>query len=704
MNSKILISALSVLLFISSMFRIPKTSTETNNIPISVPKYEKLIYLVIDGLRFDAVVPVNKTGHYYNKLKFFDNPEILKTTFFSIAGIPTCTTCRIISMMTGAPSNQIEELMTYFISSIRIEALPDKFPGKTIFHYGDSVWKDSFKILKNHSHYFCGLSKSLLVENEIEVIEKALNDNNDITFIHTIALDAFGHIYGTNHSVIEECLTRINEFIEKLYGKIDEKTLLVITSDHGVTNEGAHGSGSAHELASFVGFYSKNIITTYYSSSHAYNEEFMNKTYDISLANTEKDWVKAKETYKIVHQDDILPTVCYFMGVPVPINAYGNLIPYLIKDDKATKILVNQKLKIANENIKTKNINWIKESYRLTNIIYSKSISSNGYLAILSAFIGTFSLFHIYLKIKRKFYKTLKSSVVILAIIMTSHSYFSFASEDIIWLFLFLLYNLSIPNLLFIIYFLNLNDRSFFKEDKINLMINLFNKKLQSFFLIALFFIAKIINLKEISNPKSIPSRRYINYKFLKNLIYNIPSYIYLLYDQVFGMDQNQRIGILATQFSPENLVCIHLDTKIAFMYLYFFKNLDIRNEPITKFILLSFIPYLFNNEKVIQTIDFQVFFKLSDQFGGIGNLLGVFSYFFVPRLFIHSLFGEDDWFFCLNMLSILLCCICSFAMQNSLVFQYFFVGRFFFTVGFYFIDILLEYLKKSKGVMKFCI
>lgn len=705
MKTNIFLITVSVVLFFASIFRIPSTSKGRSSIPLSEPRFKKLIYLVIDGLRFDGYVPVEKSGYYYNNFTFARDPERLKTTFFSLSAIPTCTTCRIIGLMSGSPSNQVEELMTFFISKLNVESLPDKLSDRTMHHYGDSVWPQSFEVLRDKSHSFCGLSKGGLVENEVELIEKILGDKvSEVKFIHTICLDALGHIYTTEHQEIKDSMKRMDDLLHKLYNSMDEDTLLVVTSDHGVTDTGAHGGNSAEELASVCGFYSKRPFAEdssnplFENMGSVYNTEFLMKFCDREYFNQKDDWIKAKHPYKVVYQDDILPTVAYLMGIPTPINTYGNLIPHLIRNEQSHKILAQQKRLIAGRLEDTSFPDVLAENYYLTNTIYGSAVKTNALFAMLSALIGLSVL----ARILNRSHRLVPCFPFVITTIMVSLSYWCFASEDIFWVLTFLLTNFSYANLIFSIWYLKSPGRVFFQKDRLNLHLGGLENPLEAAVLIGLFFIFKNMTASRKRFLDSGPHRKessadalgamfYHNTLFWKQISENAVHFAIIAYEAVFGCDRLSKICLLCLYPSFDTLVCIHFDPIISTSLLYFVKNLDLSQNLTTKYILLSLSPYLVNTEKVVQSIDFKMFFVLGDSFGSVANAIGAFTYAVVPRILIHKHFKVASFGLALSLFGLYFCFACSWVMHGSLVFQYFFVGRLLFVTGFFACDLLIE-------------
>lgn len=76
--------------------------------------------------------------------------------------------------------------------------------------------------------------------------------NGNFFFLHLLGTDTAGHAhkpysqeYRGNIKYADEIAQTVEEMFETVF--IDGKTVYVFTSDHGMTDWGSHGSGSAHE-------------------------------------------------------------------------------------------------------------------------------------------------------------------------------------------------------------------------------------------------------------------------------------------------------------------------------------------------------------------------------------------------------------------------------------------------------------------------
>jgi phosphatidylinositol glycan class O len=53
-------------------------------------------------------------------------------------------------------------------------------------------------------------------------------------------------------SLIREKLAKYSEFLYKAYDMMDNDTILMVTGDHGMTNEGSHGGNTQDEVGTVL--------------------------------------------------------------------------------------------------------------------------------------------------------------------------------------------------------------------------------------------------------------------------------------------------------------------------------------------------------------------------------------------------------------------------------------------------------------------
>lgn len=479
-NKQFLILTLAAALFFKSMFYTPRYSAEINKKVLNkTPQFKKLIYFVIDGLRYDALVDnLNSTQNYHNNYDFsYAHDQHL---FFAVAGIPTATSCRILSMMTGKPSNQMDYLLAFFHTKNDGDSLIEQAieHGRTMFHYGDKMWTDMFQGVRKCTCNFCPYGKELLFEKEQSTYELFMEDpadpketwpRHEINFVHMISVDALGHsTCDINHQWLKDRNELMNLWVREMYEKMDEDTLLLVTSDHGVTDHGEHAGTTDAELASFCLFLLKKKITLN-PENILRNDTFNSKLYSNVFISDYK--VMPQD---IIHQDDILNTVCYMMGLSIPINSCGSVINKF--DTKnTTEECIEIKIRVAKDNnvggvgfrkfmtnfknskidsLKTSK-NILKYSHWLSKKIKHELFRCNYFLAGVSILLQVFSFYMAY----KKAGISIADIPCMIFLCMDSISFWAFACRDLYLSALFAAYCRFDPNILLCLLF-------YFKQPK----------------------------------------------------------------------------------------------------------------------------------------------------------------------------------------------------------------------------------------------
>ncbi|KAK8716237.1 hypothetical protein V6N13_043555 [Hibiscus sabdariffa] len=126
-------------------------------------------------------------------------------------------------------------------------------------------------------------------------------DDWNLLILHYLGLDHVGHIGGWSSVLMAPKLKEMDEVVKLIHSSIKQsqgnrqgRTLLMIVSDHGMTENGNHGGSTYEEtdsLALFIGL--RNHVFDYAS---------------------------------VINQIDIAPTLALLFGVPIPKNNVGVLI------------------------------------------------------------------------------------------------------------------------------------------------------------------------------------------------------------------------------------------------------------------------------------------------------------------------------------------------------------------------------------------
>jgi phosphatidylinositol glycan class O len=121
----------------------------------------------------------------------------------------------------------------------------------------------------------------------------------------------------------------MNHVLTRVVGKLDDDTLLIVLGDHGMDRSGDHGGDGILEMSSAMWLYSKGhpLIDT-----------------SLSVPSGLLQFKSFPETtipHRSIQQIDILPTLSLLLGLPIPYNNLGTVIPELFWRDRKGRTLEN---------------------------------------------------------------------------------------------------------------------------------------------------------------------------------------------------------------------------------------------------------------------------------------------------------------------------------------------------------------------------
>ncbi|KAJ6732747.1 PHOSPHATIDYLINOSITOL GLYCAN-RELATED [Salix koriyanagi] len=280
------------------------------------PSFDRLILMVIDGLPAEFVLGKDGLPPREDFREAMPYTQALLSNGMAIgyhakAAPPTVTMPRLKAMVSGAIGGFLDVAFNFNTQAMLDDNLLGQFfrIGWKMVMLGDETWlkvKDTVQVDQNVSRH----------------LESELNrDDWNLLILHYLGLDHVGHIGGRNSILMTPKLKEMDEVVKMIHLSTIQtrdndqgKTLLVVVSDHGMTENGNHGGSSYEEtdsLALFVGL----------KSDHS--------DYAASPRNS-------------IYQVDIAPTLALLFDVPIPKNNVGVVISEafdLLTDDKQLRVL-----------------------------------------------------------------------------------------------------------------------------------------------------------------------------------------------------------------------------------------------------------------------------------------------------------------------------------------------------------------------------
>lgn len=309
------------------------------------PKFDKAVVLIIDALRFDFISPSPPMPEDPNHHRILSLPAELTASdpahsliFHAHSDPPTTTLQRLKGLTTGSLPTFIEAGSNFAGSAVQEDSwiLQLGRAGKKIGFMGDDTWMsifpnsfdknltypfDSFNVEDLHSVDEGVISHllPLLKKKEGEEVVGSEDQNDwDVLIGHFLGVDHVGHRLGPSHPTMRAKLSQMNDVLRKVVAELDDSTLLVLLGDHGMDRKGDHGGDGELETSSAMWFYSKGPS---FSTSNPLADV---PTYTLS---------GAPSPARFVQQIDLVPSLSLLLGLPIPYNNLGSVIPELFSSE-----------------------------------------------------------------------------------------------------------------------------------------------------------------------------------------------------------------------------------------------------------------------------------------------------------------------------------------------------------------------------------
>ncbi|EKM51057.1 uncharacterized protein PHACADRAFT_263024 [Phanerochaete carnosa HHB-10118-sp] len=202
--------------------------------------------------------------------------------------------------------------------------------GKKIAFMGDDTWTtvfptsfepnmtfpyDSFNVEDLHT----------VDEGVIEHLFPLLKDHSnswDFIIGHFLGVDHVGHRVGPDHPVMKTKLEQMDHILRDVVDLLDDDTLLVLMGDHGMDRKGDHGGDTELEVTAAIWLYSKG-------------RPMMHPEAQVPETLLPRSvFPGATVAHRSIQQIDLVPTLSLLLGLPIPYNNLGSLIPELFWDDR----------------------------------------------------------------------------------------------------------------------------------------------------------------------------------------------------------------------------------------------------------------------------------------------------------------------------------------------------------------------------------
>ncbi|KPV78094.1 uncharacterized protein RHOBADRAFT_50606 [Rhodotorula graminis WP1] len=327
------------------------------------PTHDKLVFLVVDALRADFVLPVAEPAaaneFYANHIplagRLTDAQPTQSFLAHFIADAPTTTLQRIKGMTTGSLPTFIDAGSNFAGEQADEDnwLWQAKRAGKRIALAGDETWLNVFPRGGKSSVWAEGLVYPYdsfdvedldtvdrgVREHLLELLDEPRQREWDIVVAHGLGLDHAGHRFGAEHRETTRKLRETEQLLRDVVERLGDNTLLVVVGDHGMTDRGDHGGDSRDEVDAALWVYSKTplIDAAWFehaldSPSHPAASLRASASASVDLADRfELAWPEKglAGSTRSVSQIDLVPTLSLLLGLPIPFGNLGLPIPEL---------------------------------------------------------------------------------------------------------------------------------------------------------------------------------------------------------------------------------------------------------------------------------------------------------------------------------------------------------------------------------------
>jgi phosphatidylinositol glycan class O len=143
----------------------------------------------------------------------------------------------------------------------------------------------------------------------------------DFLIGHFLGVDHVGHRVGPDHPTMLGKQQQMNDVLKRVVDLLDDDTLLVVLGDHGMDRKGDHGGDGDLEVSTGLWIYSKGPAL---SSENPPTSGLPHKTFP-----------GESTPHRSVQQIDLVPTLSLLLGLPIPFNNLGTVIPELFWRDRS---------------------------------------------------------------------------------------------------------------------------------------------------------------------------------------------------------------------------------------------------------------------------------------------------------------------------------------------------------------------------------
>lgn len=324
--------------------------------------YKQTVLWIIDALRYDFIADANVPSngswspnpHYHNvfqapaRLHYKSGKSFSFLSHF-LADAPTTTLQRLKGLTTGslptfidAGSNFGGSVITEdnWLAQLQRKHAKDNTSGMAFV--GDDTWVTVFPSIFDEA--WTWPFDSFNVE-DLDGVDRGVEAKLDeflqpvlsstltewrLLVAHMLGVDHVGHRLGASHPRMKVKLQEMEAYMDRLLDSLPDDALLVLMGDHGMDERGDHGGDGELQVGAGLWMYSKaaqrggGIKPEIIDEIVAESSQFVAPHLFFSPLPSPPF---AQKGHRSVPQIDFVPTISLLLGLPIPFNNLGSVIP-----------------------------------------------------------------------------------------------------------------------------------------------------------------------------------------------------------------------------------------------------------------------------------------------------------------------------------------------------------------------------------------
>ncbi|KAM7543063.1 hypothetical protein Aperf_G00000008659 [Anoplocephala perfoliata] len=224
--------------------------------PSKDPKVKNIVLLVVDGLRADMISADEYSSNWPNFQSI--KKKGMVQCFTSSLTSPSVTSPRIKAIATGSIPEFMDVLYNLEDSGLEQPSwiqLMVKLD-RRLEMYGDDTWirlfPGAFRRSDGTSSFFVNdfYEVDTNVSRHLDKRLEAFQDW-DLMVLHYLGLDHIGHVQGPHGAAMPSKIREMDLILQKIVDGLEARSkdwLIILTGDHGMSDQGSHGGSTYSEL------------------------------------------------------------------------------------------------------------------------------------------------------------------------------------------------------------------------------------------------------------------------------------------------------------------------------------------------------------------------------------------------------------------------------------------------------------------------